>query len=295
MKNLERWYYPKTIPEALEVLAEGGGRIKAIGGGTALAESRSLEVTGLVDITRIPELHEITVSQDGRCTLGAAVTAQDLVEARGLPDVVVRTLVAAAGTISHQMHRNVITLGGNIVQLYAWSDFPVALLALDATYVVQSAKTGTRRLTARELTEQHPSKVLEPDELLTAVELPAQAPRTGGTFLKFARTETDYALVTAASRVDLDTSGVVSDCRVVLGCAVPRPIRLDSVEAMVVGHAPSDELAQEAGARVKLEVTPMVDFRASVDYRREVSSVLVKRALLEAFRQVAGEAAVQGG
>ncbi len=217
MKNLERWYYPKTIPEALEVLADGGGRTKAIGGGTALAESRSLEVTGLVDITRIPELHDITVERDGRCRFGAAVTAQDLVEARGLPQVVARTLVAAAGTISHQMHRNVITLGGNIVQLYAWSDFPVALLTLDATYVVQSAKRGTRRLTARDLTDRHPSKVLEYHELLTAVEIPARPPRTGGMFLKFARTETDYALVTAASRVDVDARGLVSECRIALG------------------------------------------------------------------------------
>ncbi len=295
MKNLERWYYPKSIPEALELLAEGGGKVKVIGGGTALAESRSPDIVALVDITRIDALQHATVEGDGRCTLGAVLTAHHLAEWLNAPPVVARTLCKAAGTISHRMHRNVITLGGNIVQLYAWSDLPVALLALDAVCVLQSAKNGTRRLPIRKLTTVHPAKELLFHEMLTQVEIPALPARSGGTFVKFARTETDYAFATVAARVDLDGDGVVSDCRIVVGCAVPRPVRLEALEAMVTGQDPSPGLAAEVGSRVGTHIRPLGDFRASAAYRAELCSVLVKRALLECFDQVVGVAAIERG
>ncbi len=299
MKNLERWHYPATVPEALELLSEGEGRVKLIGGGTALAESRSPDIEALVDYTRIEALRHVTVTADGRCTLGAAVTAQDLTVSDRLPPLVANVLGKAAGTISHRMHRNVITLGGNIVQLYAWSDLPVALVALDATYEVESVRTGSRRLAARALTDQHPAKVLAFHEMLTRVEIPAPSVRSAGTFIKFARTETDYALVTGAARVDLDGRGRIADCRLVLSGAFPRPVRLDDLEAEVRGERPGEALAMSVADKVKDRVQVVRDFRAGVSYRTELCAVAVKRGLLECFEQLSAErtkgAASEGG
>ncbi len=72
-------------------------------------------------------------------------------------------------------------------------------------------------------------------------------------------------------------------------------MRLDNVEAAVTGQAPSAELAEAAGKLVEETVTPMVDFRAGVAYRAHIGSVLVKRALLEAFDQAARTTSGEGG
>jgi carbon-monoxide dehydrogenase medium subunit len=185
--------------------------------------------------------------------------------------------------------RNQITIGGNLVGLYPWSDPVPALLALGATARVRSA-AGTRDVPLDELVAKHPSKLLQPGELVTEIRLPRAAAHTGSAFLKFARSAVDYALCDAAAWLRLDGK-VIREARVAVGALRALPARLVAAEKALVGQAPDPATLVAAAAAGAAEAEVTADFRASVEYRRELCGVLVRRVLETAARRAAGRSA----
>ena len=133
------------------------------------------------------------------------------------------------------------------------SDPAVALAALDAV-VVTARPGGTRRIP---LTEFHllpngdPARetILEPGELITAIEIPAPAPRS--TYIKLRERESyEYATVSVALALDLDSARRIARARVALGSVAARPWRLPATERALAGlppDAPAVRAAVEAG------------------------------------------------
>ena len=118
------------------------------------------------------------------------------------------------------------------------SDPAVALAALDAVFVTERP-AGGRRIPATELhplpAPPWPHHVLEPGELITAIELPPPVPRSA--YIKVRERESyEYATVSAAAVVELD-GGVLRRVRIALGSVAHRPWRLTASEAALVGVA----------------------------------------------------------
>ncbi|MCK5671228.1 xanthine dehydrogenase family protein subunit M, partial [Candidatus Bathyarchaeota archaeon] len=106
-------------------------------------------------------------------------------------------------------------------------------------------------------------------------------------FQKLGRTKVDIALVNTACRLSI-VEGLVSDSRIVLGAVYPTPLRVRAAEDVLNGNEFTVDLAKEA-AQVAAEATkPISDHRASAEYRREISGVLVKRAIIEAHGRAEG-------
>jgi carbon-monoxide dehydrogenase medium subunit len=162
------------------------------------------------------------------------------------------------------------------------------LLALGATVRVRSA-TGWREVTIDEFVARHPSKLLLPGELVVEVVVPRAVEQSGNAFLKFARTAFDYALCGAAASLRLE-SGVIGAARVAVGALRPLPARLPAAEKLLVGKQPTAAVLSAAAAAGAAEAEVGADFRASVEYRREVCGVQVRRALELAASRAAGRA-----
>jgi xanthine dehydrogenase YagS FAD-binding subunit len=123
------------------------------------------------------------------------------------------------------------------------ADPAVAFAAVDAEVVTRTARGG-RRIPVNELyvlpgERLDVDTVLEPGELIEAIEMAAPAPRSA--YLKVReRTSYEYALVSVAATVALDGAGMIATARVALGSVALRPWRLHAAESGLVGLAPGD-------------------------------------------------------
>jgi xanthine dehydrogenase YagS FAD-binding subunit len=159
------------------------------------------------------------------------------------------------------------------------SDTAPALIALDAQMVIQSAR-GERVVEAEEFfigpgTDITRMTVLAPDELLTAIRIPAAWAGAQFYFEKVRdRNVWDFPLLNVAAATTY-ASGRIERIRMVVNAAAARPLRLHAVEAAVVGQPRSEETAERAG-QIAIEGAQALRYNA---YKIPLMRNLVKRAI----------------
>lgn len=287
MKNLAEFQYPESVEAALALLAASPGEARPLAGGTSLVFAADPRTRVLVDLSRAG-LRSITLAADG-LHLGAMATARAVGRARAVADAGLAGLAEAAAACGSRLLQNQITVGGNVVGLYPWSDLPPVLLALGAVARLRSA-AGAREMSVEDLVARHPRRQLKPGELMVEIVVPP-APRHGGSaFLTFGRTAVDYTLCDVAVALELGGDAIKA-ARVVVGGLRLFPGRLCAAESTLVGEQPVEAVFAAAAAAAMAEVQVANDFRASREYRRELCGVLVRRVLQVAAQRAAGRTA----
>ena len=168
------------------------------------------------------------------------------------------------------------TVGGNLFTPPPGGDVAVALLALDATVMLRSAK-AERVLSLADFYTGFMTNRLAGDELLVEVQVPI--PNEPTAYIKFGRKHANTpAVVTVAARLEWD-GAVVSGARIALGAVGPHPIRAATAERLLVGTGPGPD-GIEAAARAAAEACePFTDGIATDWYRRRMVGLFVGRAL----------------
>lgn len=267
---------PRTLEEALSLKAEiAGSRI--IAGGTDLLvriDDGQERPGALISLRSLPEL--VGVETNGVTRLGPMTTLTDILEHRDLGGryPILQQAVRAVGSVQI---RNAATLGGNLCNASPCADGAQALLALDARLRVRGAG-GERDVPIDGFFVGYRETCLRPDEVLTAVLIDPPPPGGVGIFLKKCRLERDLALASVAMFLDMDGSTCRS-ARVAAGSVAPVPLRLKEVESLLQGERLGPELLSRAQDLARQSIAPVSDVRASADYRREITGVLIKRAL----------------
>jgi carbon-monoxide dehydrogenase medium subunit len=270
-----------TVDEAVARLGELGDDAKIIAGGQSLAPMMNFRLarpSALVDITRIPSLRYM-YRQGGALRIGALTTHHAVETSRdpGLADGY-DVLRRAARWVGHYPIRTRGTFGGSIAHADPSAEWPMLALLLDAE-IVAVGPEGERTIPAAELFQGFMMTSLAPDELLTEVRFPAPAPHAA--ISEFARRHGDFAIVAAAVALDMD-DGVCRSARVVLGGVADAPVRVAEAEEALAGVTLGDDTLTAAGRAAADAIDPPSDLHGSGDYRRELASVLVKRAVREA-------------
>jgi aerobic carbon-monoxide dehydrogenase medium subunit len=281
---------PSTVEEASQLLA-GLDEAAAYAGGTELL---LLMKTGLarprhlVDVKRVAGLDAIV---DGpRLTLGAAVTHRR-VERSEIVRARCPLVAAVAHHVANVRVRNVGTVGGNLAFADPHSDLATLFLTLDATVALGSARER-RELPLADFVRGPWETARAADELLTAVHLTPWPAASAGAYVKFGLYERPTLGV--AVRLDMaDGNGTrarIARGRVAIGCVSPRPVRVPASERVLAGVALDalDDVAAEASARAAAAVEPDDDLHGSADYKREMVSVFVRRALRVAADRARG-------
>jgi carbon-monoxide dehydrogenase medium subunit len=180
--------------------------------------------------------------------------------------------------------RNLATVGGNLCTASPSAEIAPILLALDAQAHIAGPR-GRRSIPMLEFFTGVRRTVLEPDELLVSVEVPAPGDHAGSHYIKFKeRQKMDIAFVGVAAAVDLEPGdGVIRDARIALGAVAPTPIRAPAAEASLRGQRLTDALLEQVGQEAAAASRPIADVRASAEYRREMVDVLTKRAVRRAL------------
>jgi CO/xanthine dehydrogenase FAD-binding subunit len=279
---------PRTMQEALALLAEHGEDAKVLAGGQSLVPLLNFRLARpdrLVDLNGVEELFYLD-GDDGALRIGA-MTRQSTLEHSPLVAERVPLLVQAVRWVGHAQIRNRGTVGGSVAHADPAAELPVALTALEARFHVRSTR-GRRTLGAAELFVTHLTTALEPDELLTEIEVPVPEGRTGSAFVEFSRRHGDFALGGAAVLVRLGTDGACERAAVALLAAAPRPVRAAEAEEWLVGRPLDADTAVEAASRAVADVTPTGDIHGGSEYRRELLRAMVRRAVLEAGERAGG-------
>jgi CO/xanthine dehydrogenase FAD-binding subunit len=271
---------PRTLPEALKLLAEGAPEITPLAGGTSLiVEMRSglRRPRVLMDLSRLDELRGIR-RDDGYLVLGGGTTIVELLDdpliAQYAP-----VLREAAAVFANPLVRNRATVGGNLVYASPIADTAPPLLALGAEVELVS-QSGERRVPLEEFMIGKGETLIQPQELLVAVRWPMPPPHSVGAFHKLAlRKGAAFSVVSAAVMVERGKDGRCRQARIALGAVAPRPIRVHAAEEVLRDQPLTPEIIAEAGRLSAQAASPIDDIRGSADYRRRMVDVLVRRVL----------------
>ena len=271
---------PGSLQEALEILEKYGEDVRPIAGGTDLVlavRSGALKVGHIMDITRIPELRTLDLDGD-TLIVGAAVTISELLELEVVKERLPALWEAMYWLGSPQI-RNVATLVGNICNASPAADTAPPLMIYDAR--VRILGPGRKRVIPIEEFFVHVKKtVLEPGEMVGFVEIPIKE-GFRSCFRKIGKRRAEVLSIVNAAVGFFFRNGGMEGVRIALGSVAPTPIRARTAEAVLEGKVPSMELVEEAASRAREETRPISDVRASAEYRREMSFVLVRRLILD--------------
>ena len=276
---------PTTWAEALQARAEHPDALPIAGGTDVMVELNfdRRRPAALLDLTRVGELAEWAPDGD-RLRIGAGVTYRRIIDELGgrLPG-----LAMAARTVGSPQIRNRGTVGGNLGSASPAGDAHPPLLATGAQVELASVR-GVRTVAAGDFFTGPKRSVLAPDELVTAVLVPAA---TGPQ--QFAKVGTRNAMVIAVCSFGLALDPERGRVGTGIGSAGPTPLRALDAEAFSaelpwqtrepLGEGP----VRRFGELVAVAAAPIDDVRGSAAYRRHALAVLARRTLAwawEAYR-----------
>jgi carbon-monoxide dehydrogenase medium subunit len=259
-----------SVDHAIELLGSSQDA-KILAGGHSLLPLMRFRLARpdlLVDIGRVSDL--AYVKEDGDHVAIGALTRHHDVATSELLQTACPIVAHTAGEIGDPQVRHVGTIGGSIAHADPASDMPTVLVALGADLVIKGAGGASRTANARDFFQGLFTADLAPNEVLTEIRVPKTA--GGWSYIKFHRRALDWALVGVAAVMNGSTAVALTN----MG---ETPVRAAGVEEALAGGA--DPAA--AAARADEGTAPPSDSFGSADYRRELSKVLVRRALEEAM------------
>jgi aerobic carbon-monoxide dehydrogenase medium subunit len=284
------YFEPKTVGEAVSLLAKYGAEAKVIAGGTdMLVDMKYKEEPGcLINIKKIPGLSSIQ-ENGGSLRIGALTTIRDVET-----NILVRDKLTVLWESSHQFAslqiRNTATIGGNICRASPSGETLAPLLVLEAKGKCVSAD-GEKTEPFSSLFQGPGKTSLGSKGLLTEIDVPYPAPGSKSAYLKHAvRGAMDIAMVGVAVLVTPDaTKNNVQDVRIGLGAVAPTPIRATKTEALLRGKPLNAALIKEAAAMAAAESSPIDDQRSRAENRRWIVEALTRRGLTQTWKAATGK------
>jgi 4-hydroxybenzoyl-CoA reductase subunit beta len=313
---------PKTLDEAVSLMANHNGEVKVVAGGTDLLPSMKQKLFTpmfVLDLRGVTELRGIRSSADG--TEIGALTTLTALEHSSVIRRDYAVLYQAVKTVASPVLRNMGTLGGNVCldtrclwynQSLSWrkscgfclkkdgnichvapggkfcwaafsGDTAPALLCLGAEIEIASA-SGLRRTPLSEfyVNDGIVRLKLAKNEIVTRIHLPETAAGWRGSYQKL-RIRGSIDYPLAGVAVALKmNSGRIEDARVAITAVNPAPHLLKDVDVHLIGIAPTEEIAERIGEMAARTAKPLTTSVLTPEYRREMVRVYAKRAVMQA-------------
>lgn len=279
MTMWQTYFQPASLEEALDLLARHAGHARLIAGGTdVLVElSRGVRPTDtLIDITALHDLKYVR-EENGLILLGALATHNDMIASpacveRALP------LAQACWEVAAPQLRTRATIVGNLVTASPANDTITALTALGAELVLVR-KGGERVVNMDDFYPGFRRTVLQPDELIREIRIPAMRAGQRGLFLKLGLRRAQAISVIDLAMVITFSGDTVSKASITLGSLAPTIVHARTVETYLEGKALSGEVCREAGQLALRDASPIGDVRGSATYRQATLARLVTLGL----------------
>ncbi len=298
----QHYYQPSSLDQALQLLQQQAGSARIVAGGTDVLVELQRGVkptTTLIDITRLHELKYVRHA-DEMIQLGGLATHNDVIASDACVQYAL-PLAQACWEVGAPQIRTRATIAGNLITASPANDTITPLMALGAEVVLLSA-AGERIVPLRDFYSGFRKTVMQPDELLREIRLPALQDNQRGLFIKLglrraqAISVIDLAIVltfdsadcklqianseaAAASPIYNLQSTIITEARITLGCLAPTIVRAPTAEAYLRGKPLTPALCAEAGRLACTDVAPIDDVRGSAGYRLATLANLVAEGL----------------
>ena len=283
------YFCPDTLEGVVALLNQYGDDAKVLAGGQSLIPLMKLRLASPKYVIGLDKLQDLSgITEKGKTiSIGALVRHADVEES----EVIQSKLPLLHDTISvvaDVQVRNLGTIAGSLAHADPAGDLAPALLALNAQINTVSSN-GKRTLGVDDLLVDAYLTSLEGDEVITEILVPVPAAGSGGAYMKFERRAGDFAVASIGVQLTLDKKGHCAEISIAMGAVGVTAIRAEKAEELLRGQSVSDDLLKEASSAASAESDPFSDIRGSVDYKRHLVGVLLRRTFDIAARRAGGE------
>lgn len=281
------YYAPTSLDEALAHLAEYGYDAKALAGGQSLIPMMNFRLAQpavIVDLNTVAELSYIRPDENGGVLVGA-MARHKMVERHPLIADRAPLVYETMPQIATSQIRSRGTIGGSLAHADPSAEMVCVSVALGGRFRLQS-QSGERWVPASEFFLGLFTSVLEPEELLVEIHLPAMPVRSGWSLKEVARRPHDFCLIGVAAMVTLDEQGLCDQANMVFLSAGDGPMQAHQAAEVLKGQEPTQEVIRAAAEKAAAEdIDPSSDIHATQEFRRHLANVLARRALSEAYER----------
>lgn len=284
MFDIASTYRASSVEDAVAALRRDPEAVVIAGGTDVLIKIREGKLAGcrLVSIHGVPGLSGVTLAENGDVEIGPLTTFRGVT----FSDVIRKTVPAlgeAADTAGGPQLRAAGTIGGNVCNGITSADTASTLAAFGAVLRVRGPG-GVREIPMSQWYLGVGRVALAHDELLVRIVIPrAHYEGWSGHYIKYAqRSAMDIATLGVACLVKLSPDKKTAEAvRLAFGVAAPVPVRAEKTEAALAGM-PVEEAAARIGKLALEDVNPRDSWRASRDFRLQLTEELSVRAFREA-------------
>jgi carbon-monoxide dehydrogenase medium subunit len=275
---------PTNLMELARMKAEFEEKAMLLAGGTDLVvfiKEGLAKPTHVLDVKRIAELRELS-EENHSIFIGAGVTFTELLESKVIKEKL-PLLWQCSHTVASVGVRNRATLTGNICSAIPSLDSAPALLVYDSVVHLLSSQ-NERKISIHEWFLAPRKTAIQPDEIITKIEIPVPNQSQKTTYEKLGRYKgEDLAQAGIGIYADEALNYRLAACAV-----APIPARLRKTEVFLQGKKLSSELLEKAAEILLTEISPITDIRSSAQYRNHMMQVMLKRGLENVYAQVKG-------
>ncbi|NWG01645.1 MAG: xanthine dehydrogenase family protein subunit M [Syntrophaceae bacterium] len=286
MRDFE--YLPtKTVKEACALISQYKEEGKILAGGQSLItllRQKLISPSYLIDIKGVTELDYLTFDEKKGLRMGA-LTTHRAIEKSPLIQSKYPVLSEMEKSVASVQTRNWGTIGGNLCSGDPIGDPAPSLIALNGKIKIVSSREE-KIVPLAEFFTDYFTTILEPDEILTEIQLTPPVPHAGVVYMKFSTIEAGIKIVSTSTCIILESDKMTCrDARIVMSAVAPVPLIAKKAGELLIGKKINDDLIAEAAQLASGETNPTSDVHGSAEFRREIAKVLVRRAVKEAFEK----------
>ncbi len=281
------YHAPTSLDEAIALLAQNPGTSKVLAGGQSLIPAMRFRLAMpeiLIDINGIAQLDYVK-ERNGYLAIGALTRETTLEESAVIAERY-PLLLDTAKVVADPLVRQRATVGGNLAHSDPANDHPATMLAYAAQVVARGPK-GERVIGIDDFFTGLFENSLVEGEILTEIRIPFPKPGSSGAYVKVERKVGDYAVSAVAVQLEL-AGDIVKSIRIGLTNVSPIPLRAIEAEARLTGQALTEQNLEAAGVLAAQACDPTADTRGSAEYKRDITRVVLKRAVLIARDRIKG-------
>jgi carbon-monoxide dehydrogenase medium subunit len=273
----------------IDLLTRYGEDARVLAGGQSLIPLMKLRLASpkyLIDLDKLQDLSGIS-EQGNEISIGALSRHAEIEESE-LVQSKLPLLHDAVSVVADVQVRNLGTVAGSLAHADPAGDLAPALMALGAR-INTVGSSGKATLGMGELLVDAWSTSLDGDQVITEILVPVPPQGSGGAYIKFERRAGDFAVASIGVQLTLDKKGNCGEIVIAMGAVGLTALRAKKAEALLRNSPISDQLLKEAASAASAECDPFSDIRGSVEYKRHLIGVLLRRAVAVALRRAAGE------
>lgn len=281
------YHRASSLKEAATILSRLGEDAKVLAGGQSLIPLMKLRFANpphLVDLNFTKGTSYVR-EENGALQFGALTRHAEIEKSPAVAKIPI--LRDCAAGIADVQVRNLGTIGGSLAEADPSGDWATVLQTLSCE-VRCVGKSGERTMHLNDFLKDAYTTALAHDELISEVVVKIPSEKSGGAYLAFKRSAPVYPTASAAVQLTLEGDRC-KEIAIALGCVGLMPIRVREGEAVLRGQMITAKLVESASEAARAAAEPQSDMRGSSEYKRQLVTALVKRAIEAALRRARGE------